>query len=197
LITRAEIQRSLVGAWNLFLNRPDALRAFDTSLEGFWRSFQAILVVAPLYFITALTDRMGAVGDPATIVTPEKFWATELLTVVLDWIALPALLAVIGGLVGIKQRYPAYIVVRNWATPVMLAPFAAVSLLGVLGVGEDILLIPSLASIAFSLRFSYLIVRKTLGVTIDVAIAFVTLDVFVSLAVVKIVGKLTGIDPFG
>jgi hypothetical protein len=197
LIGRAEIQRSLAGAWNLFLGRPDALRAFDTSLEGFWRSFQAILVVAPLYFLTALTDQMGVVGDAGTAVTPEKFWATELLSLVLDWIALPALLAVIGGLVGIKQRYPAYIVVRNWATPVMLAPFAAIALLSVIGIGEEILLIPSLAAVAFSLRFSYLIVRRTLGVEIDVAIAFVLLDVFVSLAVVKVVGRLTGIDPFG
>ncbi|MEJ0011877.1 MAG: hypothetical protein WDM94_04445 [Bauldia sp.] len=196
MIGRDEIQRSLSGAWNLFLGRPDALRAFDTSLEGFWRSFQAILVVAPLYFITALTDRMGAAGDPATVVSPDKFWATEFLSLVLDWIALPALLAVIGGLVGIKQRYPAYIVVRNWATPVMLAPFAAVSLLGVLGISEEILLIPWVAATAFSLRFSYLIARRTLGVEIDVAIAFVALDVFVSLAVLKFVGRLTGVDPF-
>ncbi len=173
------------------------MRAFDTSLEGFWRSFQAILLVAPLYYLTALTDQMGVASDPGTIVSPEKFWATEFLTIVLDWIALPALLAVIGGLVGIKQRYPAYIVVRNWATPLMLAPFAAVSLLGVLGISDEILLIPSVAAIAFSLRFSYLIVRRTLDVQLDVAIGFVALDVFVSIAVVKFVGKLTGIDPLG
>ena len=103
----------------------------------------------------------------------------------------------IGGLIGIKRQYAAYMVVRNWAAPLMTAPFALVSLLERLGVSEDLLLIPSLAALVFSLRFSYLIVRRTLGVEIDVAIAFVALDVFVSLAVVKIVGKLTGIDPFG
>jgi hypothetical protein len=187
----------LTGAWNLFLGRPDALRSFDTTLEGFWRSFQVILIVAPLYFLTALGDQVGVVGTPGMAVAPENFWATELLTLILDWIALPALLAVIGGFVGIKRAYPAYIVVRNWATPLMLAPFAAISLLSVLGIGEEILLIPSVAAIAYSLRFSYLIVRRTLGVGIDIAIAFVALDVFVSIAVVRLVGKLTGVDAFG
>lgn len=197
MIGSSEIQRSLTGAWHLFLGRPDALRAFDTSLEGFWRSFQVILIVAPLYFVAAPTDQMGVVADGGVAVTPGRFWATETLSLVLDWIALPLLLAIIGGLVGIKQRYPGYIVVRNWATPVMLAPFALIALLGLLGISAEILLIPSIAAIAFSLRFSYVIVRRTLGVEIDVAIAFVALDVFVSLAVVKFVGRLTGIDPFG
>jgi hypothetical protein len=198
LIGRAETERALGAAWKVFLGRPDALRSFDTSLEGFWRSFQVIILVAPLYLVTALGDQTElSAGNGTAPMTPGLFWATEILTLVVDWIALPALLAVIGGLVGIKRAYPGYIVVRNWATPLMLLPFAAISLLSVLGVSEEILLIPSVAAIAYSLRFSYLIVRRTLGVDLDVAIAFVALDVLVSLAVVRLVAKLTGVDPFG
>lgn len=196
MIGRAEIEQALTGAWKVFLSRPDAMRSFDTSLEGFWRSFQAILIVAPVYLLTELSDQMGLVTNGAAV-APEKFWATEILSLVLDWIALPALLAVIGGLLGIKRAYPAYIVVRNWATPLMLAPFAAISLLSVLGVSEDILLIPSVAAVAYSLRFSYLVVRRTLTTHLDVAIGYVVLDVLVSLAVVRVVAKLTGVDPFG
>jgi hypothetical protein len=197
LIRRDEIQRSLTAAWNLFLGKPDAMRGFDTSIEGFWRSFQAILIVAPLYLITALTDPTSIDTNPnAGVVTPGTFWTAEVLSLLLDWVALPLLLAAIGGLVGIKQRYPAYIVVRNWATPLMLAPFAVIALLPLAGVSSDLTLIPSLAAIGYSLRFSYLIVRRTLGVEIDVAIAFVALDVFVSLAVLKVVALLTGMDPF-
>ncbi|HVY21276.1 MAG TPA: hypothetical protein VHA70_14510 [Bauldia sp.] len=196
MIGRAEIEQALTGAWKVFLSRPDAMRSFDTSLEGFWRSFQAILIVAPVYLLTELSDQMGLVTNGAAV-APEKFWATEILSLVLDWIALPALLAVIGGPLGIKRAYPAYIVVRNWATPLMLAPFAAISLLSVLGVSEDILLIPSVAAVAYSLRFSYLVVRRTLTTHLDVAIGYVVLDVLVSLAVVRVVAKLTGVDPFG
>jgi hypothetical protein len=197
VIGRAETERALIGAWGVFINRPDALRGFDTSLEGFWRSFQAIIVVLPIYLITALSDRMTAIGDPGGVVAPDLYWVTELLTLLLDWITFPALLALIGGFIGIKRAYPAYIVVRNWAQPLMLAPFAVISLLTIAGVSNDILLIPSVLAIAYSLRFSYLIVRRTLGVEIDIAIALVVLDVLVSLGVVQLVGRLTGLDPFG
>jgi hypothetical protein len=197
VIGRAEIERVFNGAWGIFTGRPDAMRAFDTTLEGFWRSFQAILVVAPVYLITSLSDQMVVVGAPDAPVTAEQYWAAELLTLVLDWIALPALLAAIGGFIGIRRSYPAYIVVRNWAQPLMLAPFALLSILSMLGISAEVLLIPSILAIAYSLRFSYLIVRRTMGVGLDVATAFVALDVLVSLAVVRLVGKLTGVDPFG
>jgi hypothetical protein len=197
VIGRTEIDRAFNGAWGIFTNRPDAMRNFDVSLEGFWRSFQALLVVAPVYFITSLSDQLVVVGAPDSPVTGGQYWASEVLTLVLDWVALPALLALIGGFVGIRKSYLAYIVVRNWAQPLMLAPFALLSVLAMAGLSSDLLLIPSVVVIGYSLRFSYLIVRRTLGVEIDVAIAFVALDVLTSLLVVRLVGKLTGVDPFG
>ncbi|MEJ0097642.1 MAG: hypothetical protein WDM84_06590 [Bauldia sp.] len=54
------------------------------------------------------------------------------------------------------------------------------------------LFVPSLAALAFSLRFGYLIARRTLGVSADVAIGLVVLDWLVSLAVVVLIGKATG-----
>ena len=52
MITRDEITRSLTGAWEIFVDRPNAMRHFDTDYAGFWRSFQAILLIAPLYGLT-------------------------------------------------------------------------------------------------------------------------------------------------
>ena len=196
MIGRAEIERSLIGGWRLFLNKPDALQSFDTSTEGFWRSFQVIGLVAPIYLITALTERTITFGDAIATgtVSAAAFWATQGLTLAVDWVALPILLASVAGLIGIKREYPAYIAVRNWAAPLMLAPFTLVSLLDGLGVGADVLLIPSLAGLAFSLRFGYLIARRTLNVGIDVAIGLVALDLLVSFAVLKVIGRLTGVD---
>jgi hypothetical protein len=197
LIGRAEIERSLAGAWQLFLGKPDALRAFDTSIEGFWRSFQAIVLVAPIYLITAVVERTSLFGSAIAVgaFSEEAFWATQVLTLVLDWVTLPILLAGIAGMIGIRRQYPAYIVVRNWASVIMVAPFAVVSVLEGIGISEDVLLIPSVAALAFSLRFGYLIARRTLGVGIDIAIALVVLDFLVSLAVVQLIGRITGIEP--
>ena len=131
MIGRAEIERSLIGSWQLFLGKPDALRAFDTSIEGFWRSFQAILLVAPLYLLTAVMERTTLFGSAMAVgaFSEESFWGTQGLTLVLDWFSLPILLAGIAGMIGIRRQYPAYIVVRNWATVIMVAPFALVSVL--------------------------------------------------------------------
>jgi len=194
LIGRAEIERSFIGAWRLFLSKPDALKSFDTSIEGFWRSFQVIVLVAPLYFVTAVADRLAGLDD-AVPAGAGAFWATQVLALVLDWVTLPLLLAAVAGLIGVKRQYPAYITVRNWATPLMLAPFAAASALQIAGLNEDMVIVLSLAALGLSLRFGYLIARRTLNVGIDVAVGFVALDVLVSFAVVMAIGRLTGIGP--
>jgi hypothetical protein len=193
LIGRPEVERALTGAWRLFLDKPDALRFFDTGVDGFWRSFQAIVLVAPCYAVAALADRAAYAGaiDAGTF-DEFGFWATKAVSLVVDWVTLPILLAALAGFIGIRRGYVAYITVRNWATVLMTLPFAAIALIQVLGVSEDVLFIPSLAALAFSLRFGYLIARRTLGVGMDVAIALVVLDWLVSLTVVMVIGRLTG-----
>lgn len=199
MITRPEIRRSLTGAWHLFIGRPDALRAFDTSAEGFWRSFQAIIVVAPIYAMTAFADRTGAFSGPITLGTISEggFWAAKVLILAVDWITLPILLAGLAGPIGIKRTYPVFIVVRNWAAPIIALPFAILSVLQSAGVLEgDVLAIASLVALAFALRFSYVIARTTLNVTIDVAIGIVVLDFLLSLAIALTIGRLTGVEAF-
>ena len=66
MLDREEIVRSLTGAWELFLDRPGAMRHFDVSVDGFWRSFAAVLLVVPSYAFAVLADRqMAAAMDPS------------------------------------------------------------------------------------------------------------------------------------
>ena len=76
---RAEIERSLTGAWRLFLGKPDAMRQFDSSVDGFWRSFRAIVLIAPLYALTALADRHDMLTDaiPTDDFSDGTFWAAN------------------------------------------------------------------------------------------------------------------------
>lgn len=199
MITRPEIYGALTGAWRLFIGKPDALRYFDTSTEGFWRSFQAIVLVAPIYVVTSFADRTGAFSDAIALGTISEgtFWTAKALTLAVDWVALPLLLAALAGQIGIKRAYPVYIVVRNWATPVMTLPFALLAVLQSAGVlAGDAIVVASLAALAFALRFSYVIVRKTLDVALDVAIGIVALDFLLSLAIALTIGRLTGIEFF-
>ena len=193
---RAEIARSLRGAWRLFLGRPDALRFFDTSADGFLRSFRAIILVAPLYALTALADRHDILTDanPTDDFGNGPYWASKAVTLALDWVMLPILLGLIADFIGIRRGYPAYIVARNWATVLMIIPFAAIALIDLAGfAGANLLVLPSMVALLATFRMSYAIARKTLGASGDVAIAFVALDFLVSLAIVMIANRLFGI----
>ncbi len=197
---RAEIERSLTGAWRLFLDKPDALRFFDASADGFWRSFRAIVLVTPFYALTALADRHDILSDaiPDDDFSGSAFWAAKAVTLCLDWVTLPILLGLIAGLIGIRRGYPAYVVVRNWATVLMIIPFAAIGLLDLFGImGPTLLFLPSVVALAAALRMSYLIARRTLQVAMDVAIGLVALDFLVSLALVVLIARIFGVQASG
>jgi hypothetical protein len=198
VITIPEIQRSLTGAWHIFLGRPDAMRAFDTSSNGFWRSFRAIVLIAPLYFLTALADWQATVAtmpEGALPFGPGAFWTSKTILLGLDWVTLPILLAWLAGFLGIKDRYTGFIVARNWSTVVAVAPFGAIALLDLIGFlpGETVL-IPSLVALVFALRLSYMVARTALNAPVEVAIGYVVFDFLVSLAIVRILGRLFGVD---
>jgi hypothetical protein len=197
LIDKREAERAVVGAWRLFLGKPDALRFFDFGADGFWRSFGAILPLAPLYALTALADRRDLIeaAPPDAQFNDIAFWIAKLVTLCFDWATFPITLALIAGFIGIRTAYPAYIVVRNWATLLMIVPFAAIALLDLSGlVSSDLLFLPSLAALAAALRMSYLVARRTLNAGIDFSIGLVVLDFLVSLALVMLIGRLFGFE---
>lgn len=195
MIERVEVEQSLSSAWAIFRGKPDAMRGFDTTADGFWRSFQVILLLFPAYLIVALYDRQMLLTDavPDDGFNEGMFWLAEAVTMAIDWVAFPILLAGLAGFVGIKRDYAAFIVARNWATPIVILPSAAVSLLGLVGVfGIEFIVIPWLAALVFALRFSYLIARAALHVRVDVAIGIVALDFLLSLGLVRLIGLAFG-----
>jgi len=48
--------RSLSGAWELIKLNPRAQHYFDKSADGFWKSFWAVLLVAPIFFLGLSTS---------------------------------------------------------------------------------------------------------------------------------------------
>lgn len=193
MIDRREAERALTGAWRFFLNKPDALQFFDTSVDGFWRSFAAIVLVAPCYAVAALADRATVIGSlPADSFSDGVFWPAKVVSLCLDWVAFPILIALLAGFIGIGRGYVPYIAIRNWAAVLMTVPFAAIAALQVLGISDDVLLLPSLIALAFSLRLTFVIARRTLGVAADVAAGLVALDWLTSITIVIIIGRVTG-----
>ena len=195
MLSRDEIVRSLTGAWELFLDRPDALRYFDLSVDGFWRSFRAIVLVVPSYFLTVLADRLArlsdAVPDPGTGDT--AFFVAKAVALGIDWVALPVLLAAVAGPLSVEKGYSAFVIARNWGSVISVAPFGAIGLLQVLGlIGMDTASYLSLAALIIVLRYVYLMARRALGAGIGLAAAIVAFDLLLSLSIGLFVDSLFG-----
>jgi hypothetical protein len=189
---RDEILRSLTGAWNLFLDRPDALRYFDISIDGFWRSFGAILLLLPSYVLIALAERSRMLADPTGGgFDGDVFLINKIFSIGIDWVAFPIVFAFIAGPLGLGRSYSAFIIARNWGAALAVVPFAAVALLFLAGiVGADLANFLSLAILIVVIRYSYLIARRALEAEIGVAVAIIVSDFALSLSILALFDAL-------
>jgi len=195
-LDRDEIARSLTGAWRVFLDKPDAAGFFDLTVNGFWRSFRAIVLMIPAYALTAAAEFQALVGSPAADFSGLNFVFAKTIASGLDWITFPILLALVAEPLGITRSYTSFIIVRNWGAVLASAPFAVIDLLYIFGVfSEDATNVASLIFLIVQLRYNYLIASRTLGVGIGLAVAIVIADFAVSLMIMAIASGMAGL-PF-
>ena len=112
MITTREAATALYGAYRLARVDEHGMDFFDTSIEGFWRSFYAAALVAPLYVILMVT-RFQA-GDVQA--SGLQFVAVEMIAYVTSWVAFPVVAAYLAPMVQRDHRYLRYIVAYNWAS---------------------------------------------------------------------------------
>ena len=182
--TTEEIARSLTAAWELFLDRADAMRRFDVSVEGFWRSFAAVLLVAPFYAFAVLADARTVAGsDPLMPVESGMgMLVHNAVGLLLDWNALPLILALLARPLGNSRHYSEFIVARNWCAVIGAVPFGLIGLLIVIGaIDSEFGGILMFAALIVVLRYNYIIARRALDVGTGFALGIVALDFVVSL----------------
>lgn len=118
MLPAEEIHRSLAGAWRLMTGRSDGLRLLDLSAEGFWNSFQALLVAAPALVIGWVAVA-NDIADPLSV-SARFSMATRLAIVdVGSWVLPLAGLALAAPYAGIGNRFVPYVVASNWASVII------------------------------------------------------------------------------
>jgi hypothetical protein len=179
------LRENLAGAWQVMLGKPEGLNRLDTSLEGFWRSFAAVILVVPfgllaLYSQAPLVEEVG--GTPLQL-TGSRL-VLEGIALLADWFAFPIVFALVAPPFGLGSRYVPFIVTRNWASVITGAMVGAVHALHLLGVLPTAL-VPYLilAAIAVALRFYYVIARTALAAPMGMALPIVMLDLLISLTI--------------
>jgi hypothetical protein len=175
----AEITRSIRGAVRIALLDPDAPSWFNLTIQGFWRSFLAPLLLAPFYLAIMLQDAAYEAPDATE---PGGSIAARMLVFAVGSIAFPLLMIPIARMLRLGGAYVSYIIMWNWsAVPqaaVMIPAIAALDLMAERTAG----LFFMFATVTV-LFYGYLVARAGLRCAPFTAAGIVALDLVLSLLV--------------
>lgn len=196
MITVEEIRRAVQGSWRLLLGDARGMTWFDLSLDGFWRSFFAMVLLLPVPIVQALARGRLALGgevDPSTASGPAVM-LVGLLSYVVAWIAFPMVLALLANPLGIGPRFVPYMVARNWTTLIGVVPGLLVTLAFVLDLAPASALGPGqLAALGFNLFYAWQVTRIACAAPPGLAGGLVALDSLLTLVVYTAADRLLGL----
>lgn len=189
-----EVTRSIHGAWRIARMDPDAPNYFDLSINGFWRSFMAVLVVAPFYLLFLIVNygnQPGLVLPTGPVVSTEYYVTIKLITYVLGWLVFPLIMVPISRLLDLSQNYVRYVIVWNWSNVLVMAVILPTVLMfpPAADAGHSAKLVLMAAQITM-LFYGYLVVRAGLGSKALTAVGIVVLDLLLSLFLSLLAGRL-------
>jgi len=172
------ILRALYGAYRLARLDPDGVKYFNDSVDGFWHSFRAALVVLPLFAGTVLA-RWSSL--PPETVSGWRFLSIEIIAYVIAWTAFPVLMVLVVKVIDREQFYIRGVVAYNWAAVLQNVLYMPIAILSLTGVGgtEPLALI-----ILFAVLFySWFVAKTALQLSPLMAWGIVALDLLVSMVV--------------
>jgi hypothetical protein len=172
-----EVLRSIYGAYRLAWLDRTGMSHFNLSVEGFWRSFFAAVVVAPGYALLVAQELFTRADE----VSPAWAFVIETLAYGIGWAAFPVVAIGVTHLLGLSRNYAAMIIAANWAVVIQVGVFiAAVGLSFVLPVLGGLVVTLATGAILF---YQWFVIRTALDTTAGIAIALVVVDLLVNSAV--------------
>lgn len=179
MLNPAELTTAIYAAARLLRFDATALALFDSSIDGYWKSFNAAVVVAPIYLMLLLVTLLG--GD---IDSPLRFLAAESIGYVIGWVAFPLAMVYIARHLGRDEFYLRYIVAFNWFHVPQALIMLPVSLLG----GATVLPSPmvfllGVGVLSAMLMYDWFIARIALQIDGVTAAAIVLIDLLLSMLI--------------
>jgi len=171
----AEVQLAVGGALRLARGDASGLGCFDTSIDGFWRSFRAAVICYPLFLILLALRVSSAHWAAAGMF---RIVAVETIGYVISWVAFPLLVLPVTRWLGRENRFLAFIVAYNWSQIPQTALFVLVGADAATGLFPSgaAQLVGFIAAIAV-LVYEWYIARVALQVSASQAVPVVALDV--------------------
>lgn len=191
----AYVQRAIWAAMRLARFDADAVRDFDRSFEGFFRSFFAALLCAPFYPILMFAERrysaeMTAIESGAEFagVSPvgTAYYLYESAAYLGYWLTVPVAMIFLARLLRLEAHYVSYIVAYNWATCIVTAakvPFSLIYLAGL--VPPDVFLATYYTLLLLTVAYRWLIAQMALGAPPATIAGIILVDVFLTALIAK------------
>lgn len=172
MLSRREFATVIAGLNAVLRFRADAFGFFDSSLAGFWKSFWAAAIAAPVWLLL-VTRHM----TEAQAAAPVTFLAAHLVAYAIGWLAFPLLMVRVSVFLDRWPRYFHYMVAYNWfqlCQSLIWLPLVLVSDNAAPGGG----MVTVLWLVTNGLLFAYgwFIARRGLGVDGASAAALVLID---------------------
>ncbi len=181
LSTLTETLKALYGVYLLARRHPDAPAMFNCSVDGFWRSLFAAVLVLPAHMLITVRAQMT--------VSPGEYGVddgiTDLLIYVIAWLAYPALMLPITKVLGRGERMIDYVVPYNWASVPIGYLFGVIALAGMAGlVSPDMEIGLNIGAYASVVLLLAEIARRQLLIGSAMAAGIVVLDFVFSVVVI-------------
>jgi hypothetical protein len=170
----AELRLALAGSLRLARGDRGGLDCFDRSLDGFWRSFRAAVIIYPLYLVL-LTMRVSIAQWQTA--GGYRIVAIETIGYVISWAAFPLVMLSVTRWLGRSHRFFDFMVPYNWCQVPESLLFVLIGLEGESGVFGT----PAARTIEFAgavavLVYEWFIARVALDVTRSAAVLVVLVD---------------------
>ncbi|WP_334174917.1 hypothetical protein [Pseudoxanthobacter sp.] len=193
----AHVIRALEGSIDVLFGRQKALAGFEFSVEAFWLSFGAIVLLVPALVISTVAEAHLAVG--LGLMEADSFpwtllFATRAGELVIDWIGYPLILMALARPLGIAPRFVPYVIVRNWSSVVAAAIYVLPELLFTFGlVDGEAWFLANLVVLVIVLFYHYRVARLALAAPVGLCIGLVALETVFSILVSVGFDRLIGL----
>jgi hypothetical protein len=188
MITVREVTYSVYGAWRLARLDRSGIQHFDTSLEGYWRSFFAAAIIAPAHVALVLLDSSPATDDSDWL----QFWLVKAIAYVIGWTVWPLVMFYAAKAIDREPAYLGYIVAYNWAQVIGTGLFLVVSIVAGTMLPTGALNAAFALTIMVLLAYQWFIARTVLDIGGGLAAGLVVLDLVVSMMIGNVALGLSG-----
>ena len=180
-----EAQRAMSGSLRLLFRDTGGYDEFNLTESGFWRSFTAVIPIAPLFIYSATVE----IVDPATADLGEhKPLPMELvvITLVVQWFAWPLAMAFIARSAGLTHNYSRYIIAYNWSSIlIMVMQLMPVLLFAMAGASVNMAVVLTTLILVILLYYRWYIALTALEITASFAWVVVLADFVLSFAITR------------